>query len=715
MGRPPSCQIPAGKYVLLCLCRSFPWLIPSLVQVNGRQRCSARRCSHLQPLPADEHDEASSLCRGTAHHHSRLVSSQPQDFARPRTLDLILSPRYISAICLLSLNATAAGPLQQGLERPPSEYIWSQAFYYGIWAAILYFVDASLMTVTFWGASSGHYSKDFALTTSQRTLMLQTIVFLMYLLIGALVFSVIEDWKFLDAVYWADVTLFTVGLGDKTPSTTLGRALLLPYSIVGIISLGLVITAIRGLMLERGKHRLEARVEEKSRRKKIVSLTRRGLDDVLTPVVSAANGDNDASSPQELIRREAEFALMRRIQDQALSRQRWLAMLSSAAVWLLLWLIGALIFLKCEQRYQSWSYFTSFYFSFTSLFTIGYGDFTPVSNAGKSFFVFWSLLALPTMTVLISQSENTVLKFFRNVTLRLGNITILPDDGGYTGSIKHVVYRITCGLVFVEHGTHQWSQQKHNSMEGDGSFGSARWRHRDESSGGNDGDAAKLSDPSTRISQAGDDAASNPTTARPPTTSSLGHICDRLEKLPTGHEYRLVLISEIEALTKQLRKPKPRRYTFAEWAWYLGLLGEDERDANNHKKATPRKHHKRRPRRRRRRHHRMRGVFGRTPPTRSPHASPPRLPEEPRGSASDGYKWSWVGDWSPLAGGYEETEWILDGLMSRLRQSLAREEERDRGWHRTQGRTRGKCECRRRAGEAAAGPGTMKSPGLAIV
>ncbi|CRK32313.1 hypothetical protein BN1708_005704 [Verticillium longisporum] len=49
---------------------------------------------------------------------------------------------YIAAFTLIALLATAAGPLQL---QPSHEYIWSQAFFYGLNAAVLYFVTASLM------------------------------------------------------------------------------------------------------------------------------------------------------------------------------------------------------------------------------------------------------------------------------------------------------------------------------------------------------------------------------------------------------------------------------------------------------------------------------------------------------------------------------------------------------------------------------------------
>lgn len=90
----------------------------------------------------------------------------------------------------------------------------TSAFYYAIMAAGIYLIIASLMCLTVYGAWKGHYARQFSLTAAQRTLMLQTMSFFTYLLLGALVFSHVEKWEYLDAVYYADVTLLTVGLGD---------------------------------------------------------------------------------------------------------------------------------------------------------------------------------------------------------------------------------------------------------------------------------------------------------------------------------------------------------------------------------------------------------------------------------------------------------------------------------------------------------------------
>ncbi|KAF5657213.1 tok1-voltage outward-rectifying k+ channel [Fusarium heterosporum] len=581
---------------------------------------------------------------------------------------------YISAILLIALLATAANPLYEGFGHPSRELIWSQAFYYGLWAAILYFIDASLMLVTFYGAWTGHYSKDFNLTPSQRTLMLQTIMFLMYLLLGALVFSNIEDWNYLDAVYWADITLFTVGFGDFRAQTTLGRALMMPYALVGVISLGLVIGSIRSLVLERGKRQVDARMEEKKRRHLVRSMTKKGNDDVLEPIRGPDRQDSAASQgttsnrnlpATEFERRKVEFELMRKIQAQTSSRRRWMAMAISTSVWLILWLLGAYIFVKCEENYQGWTYFDGFYFCFVSLLTIGYGDKTPISNAGKSFFVFWSLLALPTMTVLISNAGDTVVKLIRDGTLRLGNVTILPGEGSFTHDLKYIINQCTFGWIFPDYTEPPMAQSNaknrsdaetssNDTVEAlvkadEGSIESTRGRPRRSQTG-------EADSPDERPVQNRHNSTYTTRVRR-----SLSRLRNAHDELPTGTDLHFLLVSEIQVLTKHLKSSKPHTYSFEKWAWYLKLIGEDENDADKHRKAQPKRKHQRH----NNRHHHHHN-----------HRDKESTHEEGHDKSSDSdyvTAWSWVDNRSPLMGSQEETEWILDRLLERLRESLSAE------------------------------------------
>ena len=483
---------------------------------------------------------------------------------------------FISSFILAILCGVASGRLQL---QPENEYAWSQAFYYGIFAAVIYFIVASLMVVTFWGAYKGKYPKDFELTMSQRTLMLQTIMFLMYLLIGALVFSHIEGWLYLDAVYWADITLFTVGFGDLPLQTNLGRGLMIPYSLIGVTTLGLVIDSIRSLMLDRGKSRLDARVLEKKWRQFIRHLNQSGQGKALESVA-----EKDAPH-MESARRQNEYHMMRKIQDQASRERRWMAMGVSTSCWLVLWLVGAKIFQECERPYQSWNYFNGVYFSFQAMTTIGYGDITPISNAAKAFFVFWSLLALPTLTVLISNAGDTVVKEIRDITVFLGNITILPGEHGYKVDIKRYLSKLSFGVLFSEKLRESppgflGAAEPHSDGDKDEDEGSTEDRSSAAICRYND---EEMGQPDPRSSQGRSsrqkvgmnlikhtwlkfNAIKHQITQPEKRREEPLHRPDIPKEIPNNRdEYLLLLIDEIRRVSQHLQQKTPRQYTYREW------------------------------------------------------------------------------------------------------------------------------------------------------
>ncbi|KAH9434295.1 hypothetical protein MCOR27_001281 [Pyricularia oryzae] len=589
---------------------------------------------------------------------------------------------YLSSICLICLAATAAGPL---VLQPAEEYIWSQAFFYGIYAALLYFIVATLLVVTAYGAHIGRYGRDFQLTASQRTLMLQTIMFLMYLLVGALIFSSIEGWAYLDAVYWADVTLFTVGFGDMGAATPLGRGLLFPYALVGIISLGLVIGSIRSLVLERGRRMINARMIEKKRRHTVKRLTKKGQVDILAPVRNGTEEQtehsNDPSNPAEIARRQKEFQLMRQIQAHAANRRRWVAMALSSTTWIVLWLLGAYIFQVCEAPYQGWGYFDGVYFAFVSLTTIGYGDVTPISNPGRSFFVFWSLLALPTTTVLISNAGDTIVKSIRDLTDRIGEVTILPGDKNVVEDVKSIVRRLSLGKLFNE------GEEKTDGLP-PGFLGQARIRRSSDdtdSSERSDGDdvepTSKSKDVGTGKEKATAEGSRSQMKEKHPRQKEKGPAQNDgavsreaalgfPKDLPTSRAaYHVVLIDEIARVAKHMKQKPTKTYSFVEWAWYLRLIGEDESNPEIHRQAQPhaRDHHHHPPHLgRKEMHGNESGENGR------------RTSKDEEISDKPG-SWSWIGSRSPLMGRQDEAEWIHAKLVMKLSEELRakRDEEKE--------------------------------------
>jgi potassium channel subfamily K len=66
---------------------------------------------------------------------------------------------------------------------------------------------------------------------------------------------------------------------------------------------------------------------------------------------------------------------------------------------------------------------------YVSLLTIGYGDLAPRSSAGKPFFVIWSIIAIPVMSILVSDLGDTLIHSFTQATHKLGDYTLLPKAG----------------------------------------------------------------------------------------------------------------------------------------------------------------------------------------------------------------------------------------------------------------------------------------------
>lgn len=54
------------------------------------------------------------------------------------------------------------------------------------------------------------------------------------IIIGTIVFHFVEDWKWIDAIYFSVITLTTVGYGDFAPQTDFGKLFTVFYVLSGI-------------------------------------------------------------------------------------------------------------------------------------------------------------------------------------------------------------------------------------------------------------------------------------------------------------------------------------------------------------------------------------------------------------------------------------------------------------------------------------------------
>lgn len=180
-----------------------------------------------------------------------------------------------------------------------------------------------------------------------------------------------------------------------------------------------------------------------------------------------------------------------------------------------------------------------------ALLTIGYGDFYPQSNSAKPTFVFWSLIALPTLTVLIGS---------------IGDVVTDSVNSGMAWFDEHKL-RISKAWAVLREGVHH-----HHHEAGPGSSIDDSHVHVLEHVAHQEAQSA--------VSQF---MISSPLSAIEP---GKKHYTSE----EAVHAYRpYVVIREIKKLVSDIDGEGEQHYTFKEWTRLLRLLDEDEATSPGHR------------------------------------------------------------------------------------------------------------------------------------
>lgn len=559
-------------------------------------------------------------------------------------LPLTILTWYIATGILIAI--TACMNLYQAPDRPTETY--TQGFWYAIIAAVLYCICSMMLMINMLGYFLGHYPQHFTLTDHQRTLILQTMLFFIWLAGGGAMFSRVESeyggpgngLSFVDGLYFCDVTILTVGFGDIYPHDDIGRGLVFPYSVGGIIMLGLVISSINKFAAEISedkvvkKHidRIRARTLErtisvdveppptheltekrglmhfiinpKHRRPppKRPSLNRAGssqrsrqgsaIGNAIPPVRKRLTLKEVVKrKPKLLLLREEKdrFDAMRHIEHQTNSFKRWFRLTLSVIAFGILWCIGAVVFWQAEKDAQGMTYFQALYFCYVSLLTIGYGDLAPKSNAGRPFFVVWSLIAVPTMTILIGDMGDTIISGFKKWTYAIGDFTVLPKEGVW----RHLLDK----FPWLLHRLQRLQEEK---------------RVERGIPGPEDGDDGPPPDLEELAGQAEEDERPD----QPNDAQLARQLADAIRR--TAHDLTL---------------DYPKKYTYEEWVELTRLI---RFTANDKTKAVQ--------------------------------------DEEEEGLV----EWDWIGEDSPMMSGLTEAEFVLDRLCESMKRYMRRIERKQR-------------------------------------
>lgn len=85
--------------------------------------------------------------------------------------------------------------------------------------------------------------------------------------------------------------------------------------------------------------------------------------------------------------------------------------IKKSVMFIIILFLLAIVFGTYAYHYvEGWNLLDSFYFVIITITTIGYGDFTPVTEAGKLFTIFYSFVGVSIAFFIFSIINNTVFK-----------------------------------------------------------------------------------------------------------------------------------------------------------------------------------------------------------------------------------------------------------------------------------------------------------------
>lgn len=196
-----------------------------------------------------------------------------------------------------------------------------------------------------------------------------------------------QPYTVIEAIYLMAQIITTVGYGDETPICQGGMMYTCCYILFAVLVLSSLLTALTEHVLKRQQKAMEGAIktsfgiQSESRGKIAVSGNSR-KERRLTR--SSANVDNNVDVPQG-----------------------WMNLLWNCSIWSFCVFIGALfMFLHPDELPgdDEWQFrmAKAIYFSIITLTTVGFGDVTPQTQAGKLFCAFWMLIGVSAFGLFVS-------------------------------------------------------------------------------------------------------------------------------------------------------------------------------------------------------------------------------------------------------------------------------------------------------------------------
>lgn len=98
--------------------------------------------------------------------------------------------------------------------------------------------------------------------TNNEILLVISIFAFTILCLGATFYHFVEGFSWLDAFYFCTITLTTIGYGDFSPKTDMGKLFTIPYAVMGIGILGAFINTLNQRQKVRFQERRQNRLAQ---------------------------------------------------------------------------------------------------------------------------------------------------------------------------------------------------------------------------------------------------------------------------------------------------------------------------------------------------------------------------------------------------------------------------------------------------------------------
>ena len=184
-----------------------------------------------------------------------------------------------------------------------------------------------------------------------------------------------QPWSIIDALYFSVVTFTTVGYGDLTPKTTVGKIFTVMFALGGIAILGTAIATIGSKFIQ-----TETEMTQYMSQQRLIQFW------------SSDNHDNNNKQSST--------------SSSSFWQQTVLSLFKTAIPAITALLLGGI----WMGQIEGWSLVDSIYYSFITASTLGFGDISPSSTKGRLLAIVFIPLAVATTGEILGNIASTLME-----------------------------------------------------------------------------------------------------------------------------------------------------------------------------------------------------------------------------------------------------------------------------------------------------------------